>query len=273
MSRILLSEVFPFLLPLRIKQKKLFFYNELEHDDNTYASIINQEKLGYCAYHNKSLLINENSGADIKYQYNKVHNLKICSKTMNKILIKPNETFSFWWLAKNHKQYGEYKPGLNLIKGKLSEVEGGGLCQLSNLLYDLFLHSPLDIVERKAHDSVSIAPTNSLLGVDATLNEGWIDLKVKNRTPYTFQVNLSFDEDYIYGSLNVDTDLKVKYEIYNSKNEVVKNDGLYFHSYTLNRRLVHNDRTISDDILYSELKRIDYKHKYLFEAKEQLNNV
>ena len=47
-------------------------------------------------FETSSLMMNENSGFDMKYQINKVHNLKLAARTINKVIIEPNETFSFW---------------------------------------------------------------------------------------------------------------------------------------------------------------------------------
>lgn len=46
-------------------------------------------------FETSSLMMNENSGFDMKYQINKVHNLKLAARTINKVIIEPNETFSF----------------------------------------------------------------------------------------------------------------------------------------------------------------------------------
>ena len=63
-----------------------------------------------------SLLINPNTGYDIRYQYNKVHNLKLAVKTMDHILIRPGETFSFWQLARYADRKERYKDSLCLAR-------------------------------------------------------------------------------------------------------------------------------------------------------------
>ncbi len=50
-------------------------------------------------------------------------------------------------------------------------------------------------------------------GVDATISEGWLDLKVKNETDITFQISLSFDNANITGSLFTDKAMPFIYEI------------------------------------------------------------
>ena len=138
MPRKRLTQLFPFLLPLRIRQRKLFERVKMRFDNNRYARRFGEpRKYEICAA--KTSVINENSGMDIIYQQNKAHNLKITAKTMNRILICPGETFSFSYLSGNSRRYGRMRDGLILIDGKLTVGKGGGVCHLSNLLYLLFL--------------------------------------------------------------------------------------------------------------------------------------
>ncbi len=90
------------------------------------------------------------------------------------------------------------KPNAIVIASK-----GGGLCQMSNLLFWVFLHSPMTIVERHTHDikDFPTARDGEPEGVDATVSEGWRDLKVKNDTDKTFQIGIVFDAENIYAAL------------------------------------------------------------------------
>ncbi len=182
MSRKRLTQVFPFLLPIRKWQRKTFFYLKMRFDRNKYAREMSKKFLPYKVCDTTSLLLNQNSGFDMKFQLNKVHNLKLASKTISHIMIKPNETFSFWQLVKSADKKIPYKDGLNFVEGKIVGDYGGGLCQLSNMLFWLFLHTPMTITERHCHSTVSFPSTTPDLpaGIDATISEGWLDLKVKN---------------------------------------------------------------------------------------------
>ena len=134
MARKRLTEVLPFLVPIRKWQRNLFYQLGMYFDSNRYATE-KGELLTYEVCDDKTIMINENSGQDIIYQVNKVDNLKIISKTMNHILIRPGETFSFCYLAQHAKKYGKYKDGLVLVNNKIIPQKGGGICHLINLLY------------------------------------------------------------------------------------------------------------------------------------------
>ena len=130
MKRKRLTQVFPFLLPIRKWQRKKLFYLEMLIDGNKYAKNKSEALLPNTVFETSSLMLNENSGFDMKYQINKVHNLKLAARTINKVIIEPNETFSFWQLVRWADHHEKYKDGLSLVDGKIVGTYGGGLCQL-----------------------------------------------------------------------------------------------------------------------------------------------
>lgn len=119
----------------------------------------------------KSLLRRKLGDSDPILQEQKVKNLAIGAKKFNNLIIKPNKTFSFW------KELGEpnYKrgfvDGMIIDNGAVTIGVGGGLCQLANLFYWLFLHAPVEIKEHHHHmldifpDSGRILPFGSGAGV------------------------------------------------------------------------------------------------------------
>ncbi len=226
MPRKRLTQLFPFLIPLRVWQRNLFEGVKMHFDKNRYACRFGElRKYEICAA--KTAVINENSGMDIIYQKNKAHNLKITSQTMNRILICPGETFSFSFLSRNSHKYGRMKDGLVLIDGKLTARKGGGTCHLSNLLYLLFLTSPLTVTERHGHGVKSFPnPDGSELdGIDATVSEGWLDLRAKNETDGIYQIEIAFDDKYMYGRILSDTESDTEYEILNENVRYERENG------------------------------------------------
>ena len=104
------------------------------------------------------------------------------------------------------------------MNGKIVSSYGGGLCTLSTLLFWCFLHTPLTIVERHGHDVESFPSTTEDLpcGTDATVSEGWFDLKVRNDTRNTFQIEITFDETNIYCRIFAQEPMETTYTIFNS---------------------------------------------------------
>jgi vancomycin resistance protein VanW len=124
---------------------------------------------------------------------NKVHNISKGYKKVENIIIKPNEIFSFWKIVGKPNSKNNFRTGRNIIQGKISEEIGGGLCQLSSIIYVTALKTNLEIVERFNH-SVDIYKEEERftpLGADATIVFGYKDLRIKNN--YLFPVKFSFE--------------------------------------------------------------------------------
>ena len=263
MKRKRITEMFPFLLPIRKKQRKIIFYAKMYFDGNIYAKTKSSELLHFCIYETKSKLLNENTGFDMIYQENKIFNLKLAAKALNGLLIKPSETFSFWQAVRYADKHIPYRDGLTVINGKLVTSPGGGLCQMSNLLFWVFLHSPLTILERHTH-KVKEFPTlrnDEPEGVDATVSEGWLDLKVKNETDVTFQLCIGFDEENILGSLYADREMACMYKVESKDLCYFRKDGKIFEKIRIYRSELAPDthEILSEYLLYENLCEIGYQ--------------
>lgn len=124
---------------------------------------------------------------------NKRHNLALGIRAIEQVVVRPNEVFSFWQIVPEANAENGYKVGRNLIQGRLSEDYGGGLCQLSSILYHLALQAGLPILERFPH-SLDIYQEHERftpLGADATVVWGYKDLRFKNR--YSFPLRFTFE--------------------------------------------------------------------------------
>jgi vancomycin resistance protein VanW len=198
----------------------------------------------------------------MQYQENKIFNLRLAAKTMNGLLIRPQETFSFWQLVRSAKKHGRYRKGLSVEYGKLTTVKGGGLCHLSNFLFWIFLHSPLTIVERYSHriKDFPSPDANEPDGVDATVSEGWLDLKVKNETERTFQIDLSFVDSVLYGQLLTDQALPYRYEIYNRDKLFFKQDKKIYEQVSVCRQRIDCKlgEVQPEQLLYTDVCEIGY---------------
>lgn len=123
---------------------------------------------------------------------NKVYNLKLASNIINQVIIYPDEIFSFWKIIKNPNL--KFKKSRVISKGIVSEENGGGLCQISGIIYHLSLISGLDIIERYNHsiDIYTDETRFTSLGLDATVVYGYKDFRVKNSSefPLKFELNI-----------------------------------------------------------------------------------
>lgn len=126
MTRKRITERFPWLLPLRQAQRKAFFYTGMRFDRHVYARTQRKGLLPSEISARSEPMINPDSGYDIKYQYNKVHNLKVAAAKLHGLVIKPGETFSFCLAIKDADKETPYKDGLSLVGGEIKGEYGGG---------------------------------------------------------------------------------------------------------------------------------------------------
>jgi vancomycin resistance protein VanW len=262
MSRKRITQALPFLLPLRVAQRKAFFYAGMRLDGKAYAKTILGQRLPHRLFSADNGLYNKNTGFDMVYQENKVYNLKLAAKTLDGLLIRPGETFSLWKSMRRADSRAPYKDGLNVINGRLCATYGGGLCQISNLLFWVFLHSPLTVVERHTHKVKDFPTMRSAEpeGVDATIREGWLDLKLKNETDAAFQIGISFSDEYVTGSLYTDRALPFQYEIRGDELAYFREGSRVFQKTSIYRREVEPDtrEVLSERLLYQNVCEIGY---------------
>ena len=77
MERIYVTQLFPWIRPLRKKQRKLFFYTKMKWDKNRYAGRLEKERLAVKLFESVCPMYNENTGFAMVYQENKAFNLSL----------------------------------------------------------------------------------------------------------------------------------------------------------------------------------------------------
>jgi hypothetical protein len=128
------------------------------------------------AGHSDTPLWSDETLAERAMQRGKVHNLRVACRLLDGLAIPAGAVFSFWrqlgppWASRG------FVPGRMLKQGCLMPVVGGGLCQLSNALYDVALQAGCTIIERHAHSRV-IPGSVAALGRDATVAWNYVDLR------------------------------------------------------------------------------------------------
>lgn len=140
---------------------------------------------------------------------NKIINITRGAALLDHSIIGANKNWSFWHRIQHPGTANGFVPGRNLVNGKLVAQVGGGLCQLSSMVYHLALLGGLTIVERHAH-SIDIYEEDQRftpLGADATVVWGFKDLRLYN--PHQFSVSLKFrvEQGKLIGELNTETNL------------------------------------------------------------------
>ncbi|MBU1177155.1 VanW family protein [Patescibacteria group bacterium] len=112
---------------------------------------------------------------------NRIHNIKTGAATLNGIIIKPNEEFSFNYFINETGPEQGYLQELVIKKDKTILEYGGGLCQVSTTIFRAAIKAGLEITQRRPH-AFPVGYYNPQ-GFDATVYSPWTDLRFINNTP------------------------------------------------------------------------------------------
>ncbi len=141
----------------------------------------------------RTVLFNSSSPAEFALQAGKVHNLRLAARQLNGVVIRANELFSFWKNVGRASRRRGFVEGRELREGCVIPNVGGGLCQLSNALYDVALRSGCEIVERHAHTQ-QVPGSTTKPGRNATIFWNYVDLRFRPRFDCQLRVELSRGE-------------------------------------------------------------------------------
>jgi vancomycin resistance protein VanW len=137
-----------------------------------------------------------------------------------------------------------------LYSGNVQSGIGGGLCQLSNLIFWMTLHTPLTIVERYRH-SFDVFPDSNRtqpFGSGATCVYNYRDLMIRNDTSQPFQLLLKITDTHLVGSYHTSKPFEYHYEIYEKEHRMDREYwGGYSRHNVLYRKVYNNNSDLVDD--------------------------
>ena len=134
---------------------------------------------------------------------NKVFNIQKASDSIASYIVEPGEMFSFWKAVGPPSRRKGFKEGRNIVNGELKKGYGGGLCQLSGIVYHLALTAGLEVAERH-HHSMDIYKEEDRfcpLGSDATVVYGYKDLRLRNNLEVPVRFSFKVNEKSVSGIL------------------------------------------------------------------------
>ena len=137
----------------------------------------------------RTRLWSEGTEADKNLALGKVHNLRLALQRLHGAEIPAGSIFSFWAQIGRASRWGGYVAGRELREGCIIPSVGGGLCQLSNALYDAALSAGFEIIERHAHTQI-IPGSFAELDRDATVFWNYVDLRFRSPSPFRIEATM-----------------------------------------------------------------------------------
>jgi vancomycin resistance protein VanW len=265
MARRLLSQRHPLLYRASVAFHRLRRSLRARFDGRTYctAASVCAEPLAHRIRKHQSLLIRKLGSTDLRLQHNKVDNLRLVVAALDGVLLRPGDTFSFCRLVGKPSRRRGFKEGMELSFGVARPGIGGGICQSTNLLYWLALHSELSISERHHHscdpfpDEGRVLPWSS----GAAVFYNYRDFQLTNPTAATFQIRLWLTDTHLVGELRSDQEPSFKYHVFEENHRFLHDGHAYFRSNEIWRRAVDraSGRTMRRELISRNVGKVLYE--------------
>lgn len=227
-----------------ISYYRLKRYGEWLFGRKRYAKTIAKDLLAHVHFRHQTPLLRQLKDVEMWMQHNKVTNLRLAIQKLDGVLIQPSETFSYWKLIGKPTKSKGYLPGMLLSHGRVTAGIGGGLCQLSNLLFWMTIHTPLTVTERHRHsyDVFPDANRTQPFGSGATCFYNYMDLQIKNETKQPYQLHLYLTDTHLVGEWRAQMPATRYYQIVEKEHVIApsiwggyeRKNQLYRQVYSLN---------------------------------------
>lgn len=237
-KRKLFCEISPFTYKISVLKCQYF-----RHIKNLFTRNLATSKsnnlLNFVIYKQSSLIRRKLGNVEPLLQDNKAINLSLASPKISGVIIKPGEIFSFWKLVGSCTTEKGYKEGLMISNGNTAKGIGGGMCQFTNLIHWMILHTPMQIIEHHHHDGIDLFPDYGRqipFGTGTSIVYNYLDYRFKNTTDITFQLIMYTSDEYLNGEVRANKSLECKYHIkaedeifYRENNQVYRNGKVFRH--------------------------------------------
>lgn len=144
----------------------------------------------------------------------RITNLELACKALDGLILEPGQEFSYNETLGERTAEKGYQPAPAYSGTTLVDSLGGGICQVSSTLYLASVYAELTILERVNHGyPVHYIP----YGMDATVNWGFTDLKMRNDSEFPVKIQAEASDGYvkvdILGLETRDYDIKMSYSV------------------------------------------------------------
>ncbi len=226
----LFCEINPFCYAVSTYKEILKRYIKDFFGNEKFSKTINKDKLPNLVWSHSVNMIKRAKGVNLTHQQNKAVNIGLAGEKINGMIIHPGEVFSFWKTVGNTTKRRGYKEGRIIERNKLIAGIGGGLCNLSNTIHILVLHSPLKVTEFHMH-SDALAPDEGKrvpFSAGTSVCYNYIDYRFKNTTDQDVQLLVWCEGEVLHAELRSERDFPYSYEITEENHHFKKEGSKYY---------------------------------------------
>lgn len=147
---------------------------------------------------------------------NRIANMRLCADGIDGMTLAPGAVFCMRRAIGEPTVARGFRSGPSLVNGALEQDTGGGICQVSTVLFNMALLSGLEILEKHNH-STDIWGEKRLidLGRDAAFAYAIKDLKFRNwfDAPVALRLQVTDDESALVGTVTSPVSLPGEVEV------------------------------------------------------------
>jgi vancomycin resistance protein VanW len=249
----------------KIKNLVVFFRQSIRKTENFFSSSIKVTKgknfFKHIAARHQSVLIRQLGNSSERLQKQKIVNLKIAINKLNGMTISPGKTMSLWSIIGKPTRKKGYVKGMTLSNGAITEELGGGLCQLSNFLFWIFLHVPVEVIERHHHSKDVFPDSGRVLpfGSGATIFYNYVDLKIKNISNHPLQLKIWVSDKYLKGQILMSQRLESNFHVFEKNHYFIKRNNKYFRYNEIWREEKTNGKIIKTEEIITNFAPVMYE--------------
>lgn len=268
MQRKLFCEINKYTYKLSVFKERFKRYLTDIINPQRYSQGVQQHDLEYCIYKHKSLIIRKLGNNDISLQINKKKNLLLASSKIDGIVIKPGEVFSFWNLVGKCSKRKGYLNGVTISNGKVIPGVAGGMCQMTNMIHWMILHSPLEISEHHHHHKYDIFPDFKRqipFGTGTSIMYNYLDYQFVNNTNDSFQIRLKVTNLHLEGELRVSESQSESYHVIEKNHKFIKDEHDFYRCNEIYRK-IFDKRTGNlkkEELLICNKSKVLYDYNYI----------
>ncbi|MFZ9933750.1 MAG: VanW family protein [Chthoniobacterales bacterium] len=196
-------------------------------------------------------------------------NVTLGAAAVDGLVVAPGEIFSFSRVVGPPTRRRGFAPGLEMHDQEFTQAEGGGLCQLANLLFGLAVHVDAEIVERHRHSFDLFPDTDRTVpfGFGATVFYNYVDFQFRNSLDQPFLVRTWIDGDRLRGEVRLARCPRWRITVLESDHRFYRHNGAIWRENRLLRQKVGIDgRKEAPVFLLGNKAQVLYPAEHLLES-------
>lgn len=198
----------------------------------------------------------------------KERNIALGAAAVDGLVLAPGQVFSFCRTIGPTTSRRGFVPGLEMHDQELTRSEGGGLCQLANLLFALAVHADAEIIERHRHslDLFPDADRTVPFGFGATVFYNYVDLQFRNTLDHSLLLHTWVEGDLLHGQIRAASDPGWRMRVLETGHRFFReNDAIYRENHLWKQKVGVDGPEHAREPLFSTKARVMYPAEHLLE--------